>query len=273
MVRHRSSGGGWPRPRWSITFSPGPMLRRISLVLVLTGAWLVTGCFQAPADTDCLKAGTCECRQRKDCSDGLDCVDGKCVALVFDAGVGLVGDPCSSDNDCTLGPCLPRGPGNGGVCSIRCAQDGGQSCPGTWECKPPNDDGGNVCVPPFSALCQRCVSDNDCNIYGDKCVLLPEVGRVCGVDCSSGGSCPNGYSCENAVLLDGGSGRQCLPQTNSCECSPSTVGLTRACHSDAGAVVCFGFESCQGDGTWSSCDAPTAAQEICDGKDNDCDGL
>ncbi|MFL5320979.1 MAG: hypothetical protein ACJ790_15050 [Myxococcaceae bacterium] len=248
------------------------MLRRLPFALAVLCAWILSACFQAPAETDCLKAGTCECRQRKDCASGLDCVDGKCVSLVFDAGIGLVGDPCASDSDCTLGPCLPKGPGNGGVCSIACSTDGGQSCPGTWQCKP-RDDGTSVCVPPFSALCQSCKADNDCNIYGDKCVTIPVTGHVCGVECGSSGTCPDGYACQPAMLLDGGFTPQCVPTNGSCECSPSMVGLTRACHNDAGLAVCFGVETCQGNGTFSACDAPIAGREICDGKDNDCDGL
>ncbi len=52
-----------------------------------------------------------------------------------------------------------------------------------------------------------------------------------------------------------------------------TAGLTRACKRTNPLATCFGVETCQPDGTWDGCDALNASQEICDGLDNDCDGL
>lgn len=244
-----------------------PSLLRRAAVLLLCAAG--AGCFTPPPQEDCFAAGTCECRQRKDCPTGLDCIDGKCTTFVFDAGTGEVGDPCEGAEDCQSSICLPRGPGNGLVCTEAC--DGGATCENGWACKP-TGEGARVCVPPFQSLCQRCSSNDDCNIYGDKCLGLGTSGSFCGQDCTFS-ACPSGYTCAVLQPSDGGELRQCVPTARSCECSSATVGLTRSCNNDGGVALCFGVETCQSDGTWSACDAPTGSGEVCDGLDNDCDGL
>jgi hypothetical protein len=228
-------------------------------------------CFSSVREPDCLWDGTCECKQKSDCADGKDCVDGQCV-LIPDAGLpGDLGWPCADDRECLFGPCLPKGPGNGGVCSARCGLDGGFGCPRGWECKQGFGKDRLVCAPPLEALCLECQTDFDCNVAGDRCLTI-NGDTFCGRDCSVTGACPSGYSCRS-LMVDGGVARQCVPDSNTCRCSLVTAGLKRSCKRSNGLGTCFGFETCQPNGNWSGCDARDASLELCNGVDDDCDGL
>jgi hypothetical protein len=239
---------------------------------------LLVGCFDAPVDPagDCRRMGTCECAGKADCPEPLWCIDGRC-ALPSDRGDGRLGSLCTGPEHCQSGLCLPPGPGRTSVCTVACAQDA--PCPGTWECKQAEgfadpDGGGSLglCVPPYNALCLPCAKDTDCNAVGDRCL---QVGGawVCGRDCTLT-PCPSGYECQELSGQDGGvEARQCVPLAGSCECSDLTAGMGRACKASAGSATCYGFELCQADGSWAGCDAPTPSQEVCNGRDDDCDGL
>lgn len=240
--------------------------RWLACALLLFGA-----CLDTVREPDCLRDGLCECKTKADCPTGKDCVDGRCFE-VPDAGLaGDLGWPCAADDECLFGPCLPRGPGNGAVCSAWCGADGGFSCDKGWQCKQGRGAGEFLCAPPLEALCLACQVDGDCNVAGDRCL---DIGgqRFCGSDCSLGGACPEGYSCRS-LLVDAGTARQCVPDTNTCECSLVSAGLRRSCRRGNALGTCYGFETCQPNASWSGCDAREATVEVCDGEDNDCDGL
>jgi len=69
----------------------------------------------------------------------------------------------------------------------------------------------------------------------------------------------------------------CIPKPEECnglddDCDGQTdeggsTGLRRSCQTACGS----GYEYCH-DGVWEDCDAPKVETEICDGKDNDCNG-
>ncbi len=241
------------------------------LVLWAVAALAGAACLKPVREPDCLLDRTCECKQRSDCTDGKDCIDGHCVLLVDAGRPGELGWPCAKDGDCLFGPCLAKGPGNGQVCSATCASDGGVPCGKGWECKSPAPGAADLCVPPFQALCLRCQRDTDCNAAGDRCLDLGHGEKACGQDCS-GSACPTGFECR-ALALDAGIAHQCVPTSGTCECSAVSVGLRRTCSRANAIGRCFGFETCQPDSSWNGCDARDAGPEVCDGVDNDCNGL
>ncbi len=266
-----------------------PRRSQARFALCLLGlTFALGGCFDPPDRSgDCRAQGLCECTEKAHCDDGLECVNGECAEVVWDAGPreGETGAVCEADADCNSGLCLPEGPGRPRLCTVACdlspgAPDAGagddaglEACPLNWDCKPNNEDGPALCVPPYNALCLGCETDLDCNVQGDLCVALPSGERVCGRDCSSAG-CPDGYTCEAVPGADGGvRGMQCLPQSGSCECSDLNVGLGRACKSGNAQGTCYGFEVCQANGAFAGCDARTPSPETCSGVDDDCDGL
>ena len=237
--------------------------------VALTALCTASACFTATSEPDCLRDGTCECKVNADCDGGALCVNGACF-VVPDAGrPGELGWPCSADSECLFGPCLPAGPGNGRVCSASCGLGADAGCDKGYECKQAADAGAFLCAPPIRVQCLPCASDSDCNALGDLCTAIGDAGTFCTTDCSLTGLCAEGSVCRSTAP----GRRQCIPQSNTCECSQVTAGLTRACKRTNPLATCFGVETCQPDGTWDGCDALNASQEICDGLDNDCDGL
>ncbi|MBQ1926953.1 MAG: hypothetical protein II180_12640, partial [Proteobacteria bacterium] len=244
------------------------------LVISLT-ALALYGC-----SSTCKDRGECECATRFDCPEGQFCRDGACV--VDDQEPWIVperkfGETCIGHRECIDGVCLPIGPDNGGVCSTFCKTT--EDCEEGWSCKAWTSSdyfsgGEHVCVQDIAPkLCLPCAVDGHCNATGDLCVALPE-GRVCARDCSMD-DCPDGYTCET-VEHDGASYAQCLPLDNSCECGPGKEGMGRACTNSNEFGICAGWSFCRvkdGEYAWSDCDAAMPAEEVCNGIDDDCDGL
>lgn len=48
-------------------------------------------------------------------------------------------------------------------------------------------------------LCKSCKRDGDCGGPTDRCVTYSPTSAHCGIDCSSTGSCPTGYECQEVV--------------------------------------------------------------------------
>lgn len=232
----------------------------------------LSACLTPTREPDCLLDGTCQCKVRADCDAGSECVNGSCF-FIPDAGQpGELGWPCTDDSQCLFGPCLAPGPGNGRVCSAVCAVDGGVGCDKGWDCKQAPAGDRFLCAPPIRVQCLACERDSDCNTIGDRCTRVGDA-TFCTTDCSLTGQCPTGSVCRSTPTDGGAAVRQCIPQSNTCECSAIAAGLTRACKRTNPRATCFGVETCQPNGTWNGCDALSASDELCDGLDNDCDGL
>ncbi|MBC7174263.1 MAG: putative metal-binding motif-containing protein, partial [Polyangiaceae bacterium] len=73
--------------------------------------------------------------------------------------------------------------------------------------------------------------------------------------------CPDGYVCREDGL--------CVPAGGSCECSVGSSFQVACALVDPSGALCPGLAVCD-DGTLSPCVAPA---EVCDGVDNDCDGM
>lgn len=84
----------------------------------------------------------------------------------------------------------------------------------------------------------------------------------CVLPCGEGSACPGGMACVEGLCRVGG-------RTEACAC---IAGKTRPCGSNVGTCK-EGFQECTRDGTWGPCTGSIEpAEEVCDGRDNDCDG-
>jgi hypothetical protein len=176
--------------------------------------------------------------------------------------------PCAENSDCESGFCLDTPTGS--ICTETCldACKEGYSCKGVFNLIP---DVVFVCVPDTTSLCRPCSSDLQC---GDgKCIAVGS-GNFCTRDCAEE-ACPTGYLCaENAdVDTSGGFARQCIPETGSCDCTPQTAGATRVCSVENALGTCFGTETCDALQGWVGCTALEAKEEVCNGEDDDCNGI
>ncbi len=132
----------------------------------------------------------------------------------------------------------------------------------------PNDGCDINCQLPATGLCSTCTSDAGCPLRGGLCLAL-DNGDFCSVGCGTG--CPGGFSCQIVTSVDGFSGRQCLPATNTCGIltCPDVDG-DRIC--DARDICLLGDDrlDVDGDGIPDACDIPI---ELCDSLiDEDGDG-
>jgi len=67
----------------------------------------------------------------------------------------------------------------------------------------------------------------------------------------------------------------CVPDSGaSCTCDAKRDGVARRCTAQSGGLVCEGTETCSAaTGTWDGCTASSPKPEVCDGADNDCNGI
>ncbi|MBP7125890.1 hypothetical protein KBD49_05950 [Myxococcota bacterium] len=188
---------------------------------------------------------------------------------------GEFGYPCTDNAQCNSGFCVesPRGR----VCTKTCVEN----CPADWTCKTISIGGEpiSICTPLFLTLCDPCLQTKDCNsdFTGGTslCIDRGTDGKFCGADCSGDGRCPQGYACEDVREPSGGTARQCVPENGgTCQCSGRaiTLGLQTECFRANEHGICNGVRRCLINGL-TDCDARTPASELCNGFDDDCNGL
>lgn len=188
---------------------------------------------------------------------------------------GEFGYPCLDGSQCNSGFCVDTPTGS--VCTATCVQN----CPTDWVCKTTSVAGDpiSICVPLFLNLCDPCAETKDCN--GDltggvaMCLDKGNAGKFCGGDCSAGGRCPAGYECRELAGVGGTVASQCVPE-NDAECSCSlraiSLGLSTTCYVQNEEGRCLGDRRCMLQGL-SSCNAKTPRSEVCNGLDDNCNGL
>jgi len=199
---------------------------------------------------------------------------------------GGAGCPCQDNADCDIALCIETPTGQ------RCATKCVDKCPGGEKCVAVNAGGGDtltICVSRLGRLCDPCATSKDCETLGlsdSACVDQGKHGLFCGVACAAVTDCPDGYGCNTVATAEDAKTKQCvrLPDTDgegpgTCTCSERAVDkkLSTACFNevkdDGGKVVgkCPGKRTCLDSGL-TACAAPEVTPEVCDGKDNDCDG-
>ncbi len=203
---------------------------------------------------------------------------------------GGAGCACSQNAECETGLCIEGAEQNG---SLHCAQKCTSTCPDGYTCGAVVGSGGditNVCVAKTGHLCDPCMASKDCEttgITGAACIDMGGAGKFCGTPCQKTADCPSQYACTAVTTSEGISTQQCTRLATdggsgpgACLCSPSaaskqlTTTCSKAAFDDKGLLIgkCNGTRICTNLGL-SPCTAPTATIEVCDGADNDCDGL
>jgi hypothetical protein len=189
------------------------------------------------------------------------------------------GCACSTGSTCNTGLCIEIGGGK--QCASLC--QGG--CAAGLQCSPVPTPGGDivsVCVPAQPRLCEPCMADSDCNnVLGgadNRCVPYNDgsgalLGHFCGTPCADSSTCPGGYSCAQQTSIGGVKAKMCVKQDLVCPCDARAVqlGLSTTCTNVNPIGTCSGKRTCS-DAGLSACTAATAAVELCNLKDDDCDG-
>ncbi len=206
------------------------------------------------------------------------------------------GSSCKHDSDCQSGQCTDVGQTVPNfVCTTSCQT--GQPCAEGYCAFQP--DAGYVCIPDTNNECAQCKKDADCPNVGDRCATSPKFNLFCARDCSFDGVCPSGFTCVSPDSYgpaggtpdggvsggqDGGVGeagpptqppRICVPENgDSCKCDSQRDGVQRTCEQTSGGKTCQGKETCDGaSGQWQGCTASAPKAEVCDGADDNCDGV
>jgi len=172
------------------------------------------------------------------------------------------GCPCQGNDDCLSGYCVEGT--DSYVCTETCMED----CPAGWNCKGLSSAGSDIvflCVPTPKKLCFPCQKDEQC--AGGRCVPM-DGGQHCAMTCGDESGCPDGFECQDDDDVS-----LCLPRSGSCACLPGNEGDLKPCEEVNQVGTCYGYAECDPAAGWTACSAPAPVAEVCDGKDNDCDGL
>jgi len=178
------------------------------------------------------------------------------------------GCECSDGPDCASEFCILSTAGK--VCADFCTD----KCPDGWSCEEIGLPGAGadkafVCVERHVFLCRPCEANADCAAPGfqglDQCVSYGDEGSYCGSACSAQEPCPSGFECNED--------KYCVAKSGTCECAPLHITLEAItdCASTNEFGSCQGARECGVDGL-TECTAAAPQAELCDSKDNDCDG-
>jgi hypothetical protein len=187
-------------------------------------------------------------------------------------GGGCFGEPCGTAEDCFSGLCTSHLGQQ--ICTKLCDVD----CPPGWACSLVSlgsADPLQVCISQAGLLCRPCATKDDCADDASEapCLSYGSAGSFCGAACDENAPCPEGYVCQDAETVDGGTSVQCVAETGVCACSETSVSLALStpCAITNAWGTCHGLNRCTPEGL-EGCDALTPAEELCNGVDDDCDG-
>jgi len=183
--------------------------------------------------------------------------------------------PCQKHQDCIgIGLCLDNGQG-AKLCFPWCSSDG--ECFEFHSCRLPKGYEDAVCLPDHPALCKPCIHDSDCwpsafSITA-SCMGFQGKGAFCATACKTTYPfCPPGYSCTTVADGRGKTVERCMPGgEDSCSCEGWMEGAATTCFVKSGSATCTGTRTCK-NGVLSDCSALPPTDELCDGKDNNCNG-
>ncbi|MFZ5439317.1 MAG: MopE-related protein [Myxococcota bacterium] len=175
---------------------------------------------------------------------------------------------CPEDARCETGLCDSLTPDGGAVCLRPCSLE----CRDTDICTRLPDDR-FACVPEKAGLCKQCTQDSDCPQPADRCITLGDR-SFCGRDCSFDEQCPPSYRCGEATTVTGQRApKQCQPTSGTCDCVAATAGQQIPCEVKNSFGTCTGISVCRPPAGYDACSARTPAAEVCNGVDDDCNGM
>jgi hypothetical protein len=195
-------------------------------------------------------------------ADTFPVVDSLVPGDIVEGGFGA---SCTSNADCLNGWCV-EGP-EGFICTKECQEQ----CPAGFDCKgvATRTDAVFLCLPRLQKVCTPCLDDLQCN--GGACVAL-DGRKSCASVCADASQCPDGWTCTSDPEGQR-SGTFCVPTTGSCTCNAESDGGLRTCAAANATGTCYGVETCEPLSGWQGCSAQPPSPEVCDGYDNDCNGL
>ncbi|MDP1828868.1 MAG: MopE-related protein [Archangium sp.] len=174
---------------------------------------------------------------------------------------------CAEDARCETGLCDSAN-GNPLACLRTCVQ----GCRGADLCTR-LESGNYACVPEKAGLCKPCETDSDCPQVADRCLVLGTT-RYCGRDCSFDDQCPPSFRCGEATTVSGAlAPKQCQPTSGTCECIAATAGQQVPCDVTNASGTCSGISVCRPPVGYDLCTARTPTAEVCNGLDDDCNGM
>ena len=203
---------------------------------------------------------------------------------------GGAGCACTQNGDCNSAVCIddPSQPG-GKACAQTCTEN----CPSGYQCAQITATGGDlqsICANATGRLCEPCVKSDDCTspgLKGAACVNEGALGHFCGIACTQDAQCPVGYVCGTVPTTEGTTSSQCVRQSTAageafglctCDAFASASKLATTCFAEVkdaqGKVIgqCPGTRACGASGL-GVCNAQSPQPEVCDGVDNNCNGL
>ena len=249
------------------------------------------GADTAATDTTTDRDTTAAAPHRVADTGGADTFDPACP--------GGSGCPCKENADCDNAVCLWEPGGK------RCATPCTDSCQPGFACKnvASGADAFFACVSTRLSLCAPCKKDSDCAVNGvtAACLDYGDEGKFCGATCDSDSDCPSDYACEavgasksckKKATTSAGSGKACTDdqgceagevcdggtcaksEAPTCACTPWAIaqGASTTCSKGNDLGTCPGERVCEQAGL-SACDAPDAVEEVCNTKDDDCNGI
>lgn len=195
------------------------------------------------------------------------------------ADAPITGLACSTHDECQSGLCAAGG--NGMECAVLCNEG---LCPDGYTCELVGDLGTEgakmVCLDAYATLCQPCLTSADCNpttpTTYHRCVEGDAGASYCGSNCGpKGAACPDGYTCDEQVLPTGEMSRQCVAygdMTCSCNALAIQTQMQTTCDLEGEHGVCLGLRTC-GNAGLGQCKGQPPSPEVCNGLDDDCNGL
>jgi hypothetical protein len=191
--------------------------------------------------------------------DGLPTPDADAVET-GDAAVpsAMLGEPCGGLIGCLDGACLET------LLGYLCVPECGGGCAKGWSCFEATT--GAWCLPVAPKGCLPC---DAAACPPSWCRQVGTEGSFCLEPCATDGDCPATFHCLEDELS---AARLCQPDVPSCTCTPDEMDGWLECTVTNSWGSCTGVAFCHPEAGLQECVAATPSPELCDGKDNDCDG-